>query len=221
VPIPNGVDTSTFHPSVEGEEVRRRFQIPASAAVVGFVGALDDAHYFKRVDLLLQALAAHQNADLHALIVGDGELLPSFTRLARELAIQDRVHFAGGISHHQLPPYVTAMDMLVLPSDSVESFGMVLIEAMACGRPVIASNLPGVGSLLSPGQDGLLVPPGNMEALANAIREMANVPPERRREMGAAGRAKVEAQYSWERIGDRIEQLYFEMLGDRIPVHAS
>lgn len=220
VPIPNGVDTNVFHPSVDGAEVRRRLLIPASATVVGFIGALDNAHYFKRVDLLLKALAANQNAGLHALIVGDGDLLPSFERLALELAIQDRVHFAGGVPHSRLPPYVTAMDMLVLPSDSVESFGLVLIEAMACGRPVIASNLPGVGSLISPGRDGFLVPPGNVEALADAIHAMAVLPVERRRDMGATGRAKVEARYSWERIGDRIEQLYADMLRDRIPVHA-
>ena len=70
------------------------------------------------------------------------------------------MHFVGGVTHSQLPPYLLSADCLVLPSDSVESFGLVLIEAMACGLPVVASNLPGVRTTVRHENDGYLVPPG-------------------------------------------------------------
>jgi glycosyltransferase involved in cell wall biosynthesis len=92
-----------------------------------------------------------------------------------------------------------------------EAFGMVLIEAMACGKPVIASNLPGVRSVVNDGEDGLLVEPGNVADLAAKIRQLLD-DPQRRQEMGKRGRAKVERKYAWDAIGAKLEQTYYEVL---------
>jgi glycosyltransferase involved in cell wall biosynthesis len=105
--------------------------------------------------------------------------------------------------------------VLALPSDATESFGIVLIEAMASGCPVIATDLPGVRTIVAHGRDGLLIAPGNVEALCQAIATVALMPIAARRAMGQAGRAKVEACYDWERIGERLETMYAEVVAER------
>jgi phosphatidylinositol alpha-mannosyltransferase len=105
----------------------------------------------------------------------------------------------------------------VLPSTTMgEAFGVVLLEAMASGKPVIASNLPGVRSVVSDGQDGLLVQPGDASALSQAMGRLLG-DPQLRQHMGQQGRRKVEAQYAWPRIIPRLVEVYEQALaeGDR------
>lgn len=212
--LPNGVDADRFHPDVDGQPVRERFGIPTSAFVAVFIGALDAAHHFKRVDLLLKAVASLDGIRPHLLIVGGGDLQPAYERLAQDLGISGLVHFTGPVAQHELPPYIAAGDVLVLPSN-VESFGLVLIEAMACGRPVIATDLPGPRQVIAHGQDGFLVPLDDAKALAETIQVVRSMSPSERLALGAAGRAKVEAQYDWERIGDRLEAVCAAVLGEK------
>ena len=215
VELPNGVDATAFRPDVDGGPVRDRQRIPAGAFVVLFAGALDTAHHFKRVDLLMHAIRATSDLEIWGLVVGGGDRLAGYQTLAADLGLGDRVRFTGPVRHGDLPPYFAAADLVVLPSDGTESFGVVLIEAMASGRPVVATDLPGVRDIVSPGRDGLLVRPGDEEALAEAIREMANMPLAARRAFGAAGRSKVESRYAWERIGEELESLYTEVLAEQ------
>lgn len=212
VEVPNGVDGTVFHPDVDATAVRAREGVPADAFVVLFVGGLDTAHHFKRVDLLLRAIQATGNDRVWGLVVGGGDLLAGYRALAAELGIGGRVRFVGPVRHGDLPPYVAAADVLALPSDGTESFGVVLIEAMAGGRPVIATDLPGVRDVVAAGRDGLLVAPGAAEPIREAIVTLAGMPPTARRAMGEAGRAKVEARYEWTRIGELLETLYRRVL---------
>ena len=106
---------------------------------------------------------------------------------------------------------------MVLPSLAVESFGIVLIEAMACRKPVIAANLPGVRSVVTDSQDGFLVPPGDTAAMASRIRHLID-DPRLRDKMGASGRAKVEDRYAWAKIIPRLVRVYEEVLGGGIPI---
>jgi glycosyltransferase involved in cell wall biosynthesis len=212
--LPNGVDADQFHPGVDGRAIRERFGIPTLAFVAVFIGALDAAHHFKRVDLLLRVVASLDGIRPHLLVVGGGDLQPTYERLAQDLGIAGLVHFAGPVAQRDLPPYIAAGDLLVLPSD-VESFGLVLIEAMACGRPVIATDLPGPRRVVTHGQDGFLVPAGDAKALAETIQVVQMMSGDERMAMGAAGRAKVEACYDWGRIGDRLEAVYATLLGGK------
>jgi len=214
VPIPNGVDPCRFRPGGIDLEVRRRHGLPKRGVVALFVGAMDRAHHFKGVPTLLRALAGLP--DVSAILVGTGELVPSYQRLAVELGLGRRLVFAGRVDKDALPAYYRAADLLVLPSETAgEAFGMVLLEAMACGRAVVASDLPGVRSVVSHGRDGLLVPPRNVDALGAAITEVARMPAEARMGMGLAGRAKVEREYDWARIGDLLESLYADVMTDQ------
>ena len=207
VEIPNGVDVQRFRPDVDGSEVRRRMGIPDTATVVGYLGAMDRAHAYKGVPTLLEAVARVR--DVHLLAVGGGELQPAYQQQAQQLGLGDRSSWTGGVSADELPRSIAAMDMLVLPSMGfgAESFGMVLIEAMASGKPVIATEIPGVRRVVGHEVDGLLVPPGDAPALAGAIDRLAR-DAGLRRKMGGAGRRKVEEQYDWRAIVARLEAEY-------------
>ncbi len=210
--LPNGVDIDRFRPNLDSSLLRTRYGIQPTDRVVLFVGALDRAHYFKGVPDLLQALASLQGENIRLLVVGDGDLRPSYEQQAHRIGLSDRVRFCGRVSDPDLPAHYALCDLLVLPSTTRgEAFGVVLLEAMATGKPVIASNLPGVRSVVSDGEAGLLVPPGDVARLAQAIGALLD-DPSRRQEMGVVGRAKVEAAYTWPRIIARLEQVYQEVL---------
>lgn len=208
--LPNGVDVQHFHPDVNGQPVRAAFDIPTSAPVILFVGALDHAHHYRRVDLLLDVVATLP--DTHAIIVGDGDKRADYEAHADQLNMRQRVHFMGKLTHAELPPVYTASDVLVLPSECQESFGMVLIEAMACGVPVIASRLPGSRSVVLEGQTGWLVTPSHPNDLRDKLC-LALEDPVRRRAMGLRGRKHVEETFSWTAVVTRLEAIYEEALG--------
>ncbi|CCF83168.1 glycosyltransferase family 4 protein [Nitrolancea hollandica] len=214
VELPNGVDLERFRPGPLDLDTRRRWGFPEDAVIVLLVGGMDRAHYFKGVPTLLQALT--QVPDASAILVGDGDLRPRFERQAQALGLSDRVRFTGRVGTDELPRLYRAADVLVLPSQTPgEAFGMVLLEAMASGRLVIATDLPGVRSVVAHGRDGFLVRPGNARELAATIAPVVGMTVEERLALGAAGRAKVEARYDWERIGDRLEAIYAAALGEK------
>ena len=214
--MPNGVDVERFAPQAgSGDGVRRRHGLapggPAGSAgegVVLFVGSLDRAHYFKGLPVLFEAVRRLGRAAPRVLIVGDGDLRPDYEQRVAGLGLGERVRFAGRVSDAALPDYYAAADLVVLPSVTRgEAFGVVLLEAMASGRPVIASDLPGVRSVVRATGGGLLTPPGDAGALAAAIGALA-ADPARRAGLGQAGRRAVAAQFAWPAIARRLEATY-------------
>jgi len=157
-------------------------------------------------DVLLRALAS-VSRDLPAVtleIVGDGPLEAELRSTAAALGLDGAVTFAGRVS--PVAPAFEAAQIVVVPSFG-EGFGMVALEAMERGRPVVASAVGGLPEIVDDGRTGLLVPPGDADALAGAIRELAS-DPARAAAMGAAGRARALEEFSQERCTDRIEALY-------------
>jgi glycosyltransferase involved in cell wall biosynthesis len=187
------------------------------------VGALDQAHRFKNVDGLLRAFKRMQVDDSQDVcntlasaqlwIVGDGDLRPELEALSRQLGLADRVRFLGKHPPTDLPPIYSAADVLVLPSTGVESFGVVLIEALACGTAVIASSLPGVRTVVNDGHDGVLVPPQDEATLATTLGQLLS-DRDRTQAMGQAGRSKVQTRYDWQVIGKLLESYYYAVLDD-------
>lgn len=208
--IPNGVDTDLFSPA-GATDVRERYQIPHDAKLALFVAALDRAHHFKGLEQLLRAMKSLDDTTW-LLIAGDGDLRAEYERQAEALGISRRTVFAGAIDHDQLPPFFRAADVTVLPSSPPESFGLVLIESMACGIPVIASDIPGVRTVVADGIDGYLVAEGDVAALSDRLRDMLALPDAHQAAMGQAGRRKVEERYAWEQIGARLEEVYRDVL---------
>jgi glycosyltransferase involved in cell wall biosynthesis len=207
VEMPNGVDADAFSPGPAGD-ARRRLGIPEDAIVAAFVATLDRAHHFKRVDVAIDAIAATADERLHLLVAGDGELRPRFEEQAARAGVGDRVHFAGRIPHAELPAVLRAADLFLLTTEPPESFGIVLIEAMACGLPVLATEYPGVRAVVDDGVNGAVVPPADPAAVAAALDRLAAAGIEERERLGQNGRSKAEREWSWPRLLDRMDEAY-------------
>lgn len=212
IEMPNGVDTGLFSPG-EDDGLRAELEIPADAVVAAFVATLDRAHHFKRLDVAIEALA-RAGEEIHLIVAGGGELLQSFRADAAAAGVGDRVHFLGSVRHPELPRVLRAADLFLLTTEPPESFGIVVIEAMACGLPAIASDYPGVRAVIDDGETGLLVPQADPDAVAGALRRLAASDAERER-MGAAGRAKAEHEWNWSRLVDRMDEAYREAIEAR------
>ena len=210
--VPNGVDIDRFHAGIDSTPLRARHDLQDKQVVL-FVGALDKAHFFKGVDVLIEAFRRVKTPNGMLMIVGDGDLKRNYQRLAEDLGLSQRVIFTGSVLNWDLPQYYALGDILVLPSTGVETFGMVLIEAMACGKPVIASNLPGVRTVVDDGINGLLVTPGDIDGLAAKMQRLL-ASQDMRAAFGKEARRKVEAKYSWREIGERLEKIYQDTLSE-------
>jgi len=207
--LPNGVDLDAFRPGGDEAGIRARHGIPADATVVAFVSALDRAHYLKRPELALAALAAARDPGLHLLVVGGGEWLGRLRARAAAAGLGGRTTFVGAMSHAELPDLLRAADALLVTSDR-ESFGIVLIEGMACGLPTVSTDPPGVLAVVREGTTGLLAQTGDAHALGAALDRLAGAP-ELRVALGSAGRARCERRYGWAQIVDRLEAVYAEL----------
>jgi glycosyltransferase involved in cell wall biosynthesis len=214
IEMPNGVDTERFSPGDRGA-IRETLGIPADAMVAAFVATLDRAHHFKRLDLAIEAIARAGEDGPHLVVAGGGELLDDFARMAERAGVGDRVHFLGAVPHAELPAVLRAADVFLLTTEPPESFGIVLIEAMACGLPVIASDYPGVRAVVDDGVTGHLVPLGDPGAVDAALRRLVDAGTEGRARMGTAGRAKAEERWSWPRLVERMDGVYSEAIEAR------
>lgn len=215
VEMPNGVDATLFAPGTDEAGVRAGEDIPANAVVAAFVATLDRAHHFKRLDVALEAIARLDHDRVHLLVAGGGELLDDFRAQAARLGVAERVHFLGAVPHSRLPAVLRAADLLLLTTEPPESFGIVLIEAMAAGLPTVATEYPGVRAVVDEGETGLLVPPGDSAAVAEAVRRLVEAGPSGRAAMGAAGRERAERLWSWPRLLDRMDAAYAEAIASR------
>ncbi len=206
--VPIGVDLERFKPD---PSTRLRLGRDDDGVVL-FVGGLDKAHYFKGVEYLIKAFTSipppnpplGKGGKVRLVIAGKGELSEEYKKLAQELGIADRVNFPGGVSDEELVRLYQTAAVTVLPSvGQSESFGIVLAESMACGTPVISSNLPGVRSVYEDGASGITVPIKDEKALAAAISAML-ADPSKRVAMGKAAREIAEKRYNWDSIGTQL-----------------
>ncbi len=221
--IPLGVDLEAFAPRSR-EEARalvgaRGIALEGGQRVLLAIGRLEP---LKGFDILVRALAQLTVADDVVLLIagGDARSEPERARLeavAREVGVAGRVRFLGAVPHEQLPALYNAADVVVVPS-FYESFGLVALEAMASGVPVVASRVGGLVATISDGRTGYLVPWRCPEPFAEKIELLLRNEP-LRRALGVAGRASME-QYAWATVAGRLGELYDEVLGRR-PVRAA
>jgi rhamnosyl/mannosyltransferase len=214
VEIPLGINLNHFTTNNNGVSIRNKLDIPESSPIVLFVGALDRPHYSKGLNQLLLAFN-EVNTLGHLVIIGDGELKSQYHNKAINLGIENKVHFTGRVSDTDLPKYYSASDIFVLPStDKTEAFGMVTLEAMASGKAAIVSNLPGVRTLIEVGQSGLLVEPGDIKELTDALRRLL-LNKELRDKFGLRGRIIAKTKYDWQVIGNRLNISLEQLVTDK------
>jgi glycosyltransferase involved in cell wall biosynthesis len=208
--IPFGVDTNRF--VIEARSVALRASWGAAdIPVCLFVGGMDTSHHFKGVPQLLKAFRlASQLQDMRLVLVGDGNERPKFEAIARGLGLSDRVIFAGRVDSADLPIYYASVEKTILPSTSMaESFGMVLLESLACGTSVISSDLPGVRQIATIA--GETVPVNDIDVLARALSTVRIVEEYEREEI----RNAIVARYTWPVVVSQIEQVYQRVLEKR------
>jgi len=208
VEIPCGVNHILFKPRIYDKEIQQRYELYGKKMVL-FVGGLDRAHYFKGINILIQAVKKiASRGDFKVLVLGEGDLRESYEGMVKNIGLSSVIKFVGYVPDSSLPKFYSNADMLVLPSiDKSEAFGLVSLEAMSSGVAVIASDLPGVRSVVDKKQTGLLVKPGNVDNLAKMINFLLSNP-KLATIYGKAGREKVLERYTWEKIGYKLDNLF-------------
>ena len=208
--IPLGVDTERFAPGSR-TEARSALGMPVDERVILAVGRVEP---LKGLDILIRAFGEMTDHSGMRLVVigGDESAGPEFNRLesiADEVGVRDAVTFMGSVEHHLLPDYYRAADVVVMPSFT-ESFGLVAVEAMACGVPVVASRVGGLASTVADGRTGYLVPWRCPEPFAEKIELLLRNEPLR----DALGAAAVERMhdYSWDTVAGELAVLYASVI---------
>ena len=212
--IPNGIDTSVYRPGLSPIRHLRDDRVN-----ILFVGRLEKR---KGLGDLLRAyrLMRERVTNARLVIVGDGPLRGNAESFIQRHRLPDVV-MAGFVPDTVLPRYYDSADIFCAPATGRESFGIVLLEAMACALPVVATEVPGYMSVLEPGQDSLTVQPKSWRELAAALVILAR-DPELRRRMGAAGVVKAQ-RYSWASVAEQVLEVYGDAIaaargleGDRV-----
>ena len=194
----------------DGQRIRADLGLETVDFLVGNVGRLalqkGQRHLIAAMPLLLERVPR-----AHAVIAGRGDLEEYLRDLSLEVGVADRVHVLG--PRRDVPALMHAMDVFAMPS-IWEGFGLVLLEAMAAGRPIVASRVATIPEVVAEGETGLLVPAGDPVALADALAELAH-DPERARRLGEAGRQRLRQQFSIEKMVGDTELLYRELVEER------
>ncbi len=197
--LPYSVDTNTFTPAPVSIQRRGELGLDPERPVVLFVGTMNEAGAFKGIDRLLPAMAQAGLPERAQLVLaGEGTRRAEYTRMAARLLPEGSYRFMGGVSDDDLRDLYRCATVTVLPSvTGEEAFGIVLIESMACGTPVVASALPGVRGVIGE-EAGLAVPPGDVPRLARAIRDVIDDVAESDR-LAVAARSRAVSVFSRER----------------------
>jgi D-inositol-3-phosphate glycosyltransferase len=212
VVVPGGVDLVQFAPAPR-LAARRELGLEPTARIVLFVGRIQR---LKGVEILLRALV---QLDAQLVIVGgrpgnthESREIARLQHLAVRLGIAERTHFVGAVAHEQLPAYYAACDVVAMPS-SYESFGLVAVEALACGTPVVATRVGGLRAIVRDGETGLLVPWRDADLFAERLRRVLTDSALHAR-LAANARESV-LEFGWERIAEEHLALYEEVRAAR------
>jgi len=197
--------TITITPGVDIN--RFKHKIVNSKNKILFVGGLKEAEKYKGLEYLLSAVNIIKKniKDVKLTVVGEGDYIIYYKKLCKDLEIERNVEFKGRLIDRKLVEQYQKSNVSVLPSLS-ESFGIVLLEAMACKKPVIGSNVGGIPYVIDNEQNGLLVPPKDPQALADAIIKILTNP-QLAKEMGEEGYEKVMKNFTWEKQINTTKEL--------------
>lgn len=211
---PFGIDLNRFHSGKE-IELAQTLGISTNVPILLFVGGLDRAHHFKGLPILFESLKQLGQIPWHLVIVGDGDMRKYFEDMVYTLKLNDRVTFASAVLDDAMPRYYRLADIHVFPSTRrAEAFGLVALEAAASGIPTIASDLPGVRSVVLDGDTGLLVKPDDSITLKDAL-ELLLMRTDLREQLGRSARANAELKFAWEPLITQLEETYKSVLSQQ------
>ncbi|MBN1346345.1 MAG: glycosyltransferase [Phycisphaerae bacterium] len=205
--LPNGVDTNRFAPRPDSADLRRQLGIDSNAFVIGSVGRLEPIKDYGLLLRAVAALVAKQGTQCQLLLVGEGSQRQNLGLLARNLGIDHLVRFVGW--RDDVERILATMDVFALTSRR-EGMNNAVLEAMASAIPIVATAVGGNPEVIQDGLQGLLIPPGDRDALVAALARLAHDQP-RRRWLGAQARLHVVRSFSFERTLRRYADLYRRM----------
>ncbi|HEY9099975.1 MAG TPA: glycosyltransferase family 4 protein [Thiobacillus sp.] len=204
-----GVDVNVFKPGLDGEKLRARLSLRSDERLVFSVGRLSRRKGFDHAILAIARLRA-TDIPVHYAIAGIGEDRAYLEELIAEHNLQNSVHMLGAVGEAELPAWMNACDVFAMPNREIngdnEGFGMVFIEAAACGKPSLAGQAGGTGSAVLHGQTGLRVNGHDIEAVADGLRQLLTQP-DLASQLGFAALQRVKAEFSWERVAEKTRQL--------------
>lgn len=208
--VPNGVDTELFTPDRDGKRFRAALGAPLDAPLVGFVGRLAPE---KGPDLFVRAAekVALRRPDVHFAIVGDGDMADQVARQIEQAGLSDRIHMAGLWA--DTAEVYPALDIVAQTSRS-EGMPLALLEAMACGRPVVAIGVGGVPEIVEVGTTGFLAGPQDCDGVATSVIELLEHP-ERLPELGRAARARAATLFDIHTSARLIGELFRQVARSR------
>lgn len=202
--VPVGVDVDRFKP----------LDVETEKNSIFFLSLLDEYHLYKGLDYLLESIkiVKEEIKDIKLIVGGKGTLLEHYKSRAESLGIQDNVQFHGFIPEEEIVAYYNRCQIFALPSISSaqEGFGIVALEALACEKPVITTEIVGVSDEIAKEGLGAIVPPKDANALAEGIIKLLSSPD--LQEMGERGRAVVEDKFTWKRVAMLTDEIYQELL---------
>jgi phosphatidylinositol alpha-mannosyltransferase len=209
--IPNGVDVERFHPALEPfAEWRDRDHVNLL-----FVGRLDPRKGLQHLLAAMPEVIERTRGRARLLVIGDSYLRPRFEARV-PASLRSGIRFLGHVPAADLPRWYATGDLFVSPASGNESFGIVLLEAMAAGRPVVATDIPGYRSVIRPGENAEAFPPGDVASLARVLARLVD-DPARREALARRGRARA-LEFAWPHVTDRVEAVFRETLERRAAV---
>lgn len=213
--LPLPLDLELYRPRPqEAEALRRELGLPETGCVLGYVGRLVEE---KGIDDLLQALSGAREKRWELLLIGQGPMEAALRESVERLGLSGRVHFLGYVPHESAPAYLALLDLLILPSRTrphwKEQFGRVLLEALACGTPVLGSDSGSIPSVIAATGGGLTFPEGDIDALMDLLNLLID-DPAGRIALADQGRKAVRNQFSQEAVARRFADTIVSALGE-------
>ncbi|MEM1883199.1 MAG: glycosyltransferase family 4 protein, partial [Candidatus Bathyarchaeia archaeon] len=209
--IPNGIDVSKYEVNVEHEEVKKRFRINPDEKIILFVGRLVPQ---KGVEYLIMAAPKifEQHPDSRIIIVGNGWIKDNLMSLASSTKYSNKITFLGFLDDRDLTELTLCSDVLVVPS-IYEPFGIVALEGMAAGVPVVASNVGGLAEIIEHDRTGFLAHKEDPDSIAFGINKILS-DPEYAHKLAQNAKRKVYETYSWEAVARRTIEVYRKAIGE-------
>ncbi len=203
VVIPNGVDPVKFNPRLDSSPIRKKHNLENKKVILTVARLGEHKGHANVIRALPQVLEKVSEAIY--LVVGPGEEESRLNGLVKKLGLNDRVIFTGEVEEEELPLYYAACDVFIMPSD-IEGFGIVFLEANACGKPVIGGKVGGITDAIIDGATGLLVDPFDINQIANALIKLLTKPGLAQK-LGEKGRERIEKELNWKRMAQRIRKI--------------
>lgn len=205
--MPMAVNLDNFHPRIDGAPMRQRFGLEGRK-VIGYVGTLASWHGIRLMyDLALQLKEMDAPPFAILIVGGDGEKLEMHQRRARQAGLDKELLFIGSVPHQEVPQYLAAMDIALVPDMTYWSSPAKLFEYQSCGIPVLAPDYPAIPEVLEHGTEGFIFPKQDIPTMARFARELMTDETLRQR-MSLAARDRAEREHSWDRNAEEIMHLF-------------